>query len=95
MSVEISNDKLFISHLRKAVKYLRTDEGTDLEETARVLNKFADLKQGYMDLAEAEHEKLVSSNRNASNVSYTTEGRKYSWSDYKMDAAEEAERESN
>ena len=49
MSVEISNDKLFISHLRKAVKYLRTDEGTDLEETARVLNKFADLKQGYME----------------------------------------------
>jgi len=91
MSVEISNDKLFISHLRKAVKYLRTDEGTDLEETARVLNKFADLKQGYMDLAEAEHEKFV------------TQARKYTWSDYKMDAVEEAvrlsftsgERESN
>ncbi len=81
MSVEISNDKLFISHLRKAVKYLRTDEGTDLEETARVLNKFADLKQGYMDLAEAEHEKFV------------TQARKYTWSDYKMDAVEEAERE--
>ena len=83
MSVEISNDKLFISHLRKAVKYLRTDEGTDLEETARVITKCADLKHGYMDLAEAEHENFV------------TQARKYTWSDYKMDAVEEAERESN
>ena len=83
MSVEISNDKLLVMHLRKAVEYIRTDVGTNLEETARVLNKFADLKQGYMDLAEAEHEKFV------------TQARKYTWSDYKMDAVEEAERESN
>lgn len=83
MSVEISNDKLLVMHLRKAVEYIRTDTGTNLEETARVLNKFADLKQGYMDLAEAEHEKFV------------TQARKYTWSDYKQDAVEEAERENS
>ena len=83
MSVEISNDKLLVMHLRKAVEYIRTDTGTNLEETARVLNKFADLKQGYMDLAEAEHEKFV------------TQAKEYSWSDYKMEAVEKAERESN
>jgi|TARA_R100001510_G_scaffold19250_1_gene16758 hypothetical protein len=83
MSVEISNDKLLVMHLRKAVEYIRTDTGTNLEETARVLNKFADLKQGYMDLAEAEHEKFV------------TQAKEYSWSDYKMEAVEKAERENS